>query len=118
MYGVPNWLDLSFLRGSELIQVCLGVHQVQFIFHPLGAIAVEGGWQLLGADGSVLDRSEPAPRVLAFQLHRLLGQRVARAQVDPPTSVAVQFEGGEVLRVFDSSKEHESFTIQPGDIVV
>src|SRR5262245_26525414 len=118
MYGVPDGLNLRFLHGSELIQVCLGLHQVQFIFHPEGAISVEGEWELLGADGSLLDRSEPAPRMLAFQLHRLLGQRVSQTQVNPPTSVAVQFESGEVLRVFDSSKEYESFTIQPGDVVV
>jgi hypothetical protein len=118
MYGVPNGLDLNFLHGSELIQVCLGVHQVQFHFHPVGTIAVEGEWELLRADGSALDRSEPAPRTLPFQLHRLLGQRVTRTQVDPPTSIAVWFESGELLRVYDSSKEYESFTIQPGDIVV
>ncbi len=118
MYGVPSELDLNFLHGSELIQVRLGVHQVQFIFHPVGAINVDGKWEHLGADGSVLDQSEPAPRTRPFQLHRLLGQRVTQTQVTPPTSIAVRFESGDTLRIFDSSKEYESFTIQPGDIVV
>jgi hypothetical protein len=118
MYGVPEGLDLRFLHGSELIQVCLGLHQVRFIFQPEGSISVEGEWELLGADGSILDRSEPAPRTLAFQLHRLLGQRVIQTQVNSPTSVAVVFESGELLRVFDSSKGYESFTIQPGNLVV
>jgi hypothetical protein len=118
MYGVPDGLDLRFLHGSELIHVGLGLCDVQFGFQPEGHISVEGEWELLGADGSILDRSEPAPRTSAFRLHRLLGQRVVQTHVNPPTSIAVQFEGGELLRIFDSWKQYESFSIQPGNVFV
>ena len=40
MYGVPADLDLAFLHGAELIQVCLGQYQLQFHFHPAGSISV------------------------------------------------------------------------------
>ena len=55
MYGVPVDLDLSFLHGAELIQVCLGQHQLQFHFHPVGSISVEGGWELRDAAGVRID---------------------------------------------------------------
>jgi len=46
MPGMSADLDLSFLLGAELIQVCLGVWQVQFHFHPPASVAVEGDWEL------------------------------------------------------------------------
>ena len=42
MYGVPADLDLSRFKDAELIQLCIGEGQVQFRFHPVGTISVEG----------------------------------------------------------------------------
>jgi hypothetical protein len=117
MFGIPEDLDLTFLHGRELVQVCLELYQVQFHFHPEGTVAVEGEWELLDVDGALLDRSKPPPRTEPFQLHLLLGQRVAESQIGPRW-IALRFVNGELLRVFDNSTKYESFSIQPGDIVV
>ena len=111
MYGVPKDLDLTYLHGAELIQVCLGVHQVQFHFHPRGILSVEGEWELRAADDSELDRSEPPPRTRPFELHRLLGPKVTDTVLAPPNWLAIRFERGELLRVFDDSEQYESFNI-------
>ena len=87
-------------------------------FHPAANISVEGEWNLYAPDGSELDRSRPSPRQEAFQLHRLLGQRVAASTVSSPNWIALRFEAGELLRISDSSKEYESFSIQPGNIFI
>ncbi len=118
MYGVPANLDLSFLHGADLIQVCLGQHQLQFHFHPVGSISVEGGWELRDAAGLLIDGRHDGPDRPPYQLHRLLGQRAAGSEVSAPGWFALRFAGGEVLRVFDDSKQYESFSIQPGDIFV
>lgn len=118
MYGVPADLNLTFLHGAELIQVCLGLSQLQFHFHPVGSIAVEGGWELLDADGARLDGWQDGPDRPPYQLHRLLGRRVAGSEVAAPDWFALRFEGGEVLRVFDDSPQYESFQIEPGGIIV
>ncbi len=118
MYGVPADLDLSFLHGEELIQVCLGQYQLQFHFHPVGSISVEGGWELRDAAGVRMDGHCQAPDRPPYQLHRLLGRRVARSEVAAPEWFALTFEGGEVLRVFDDLAQYESFSIQPGNIFV
>jgi hypothetical protein len=55
MYGVPSDLDLSFLCGAELIQVCLECHQLQFHFHPVGSIYVQGEWELMDAAAVQID---------------------------------------------------------------
>jgi hypothetical protein len=96
------------------------VYQVQFHFHPAGSISVEGAWELLTADGTCIDHhqgrdgSDRPP----YQLHRLLGHRVVGSEVCPPEWFALRFENGEVLRVFDDSAQYESFSIQPGKILV
>jgi hypothetical protein len=58
------------------------------------------------------------PRIEPFQLQRLLGQRVVSSELSSPLFIALRFDQGDTLRVFDSSAEFESFTIQSGGIVV
>jgi hypothetical protein len=118
VYGVPEDLDLQFLHGAELIQVCIGLYQVQFNFDLDASISVEQEWKLYAADGSELDWSRPPPRQEPFHLQRLLGQRVAATNVSSPDWIELRFEAGEVLRIVDSSKEYESFSIQPGNIFI
>jgi hypothetical protein len=111
MHGVPPDLDLAFLDSAELTYVGIGVHQIQLSFHPTGAIGIEGGWELLAADGSKIDGLMPVPRSVPYQLHLLLGQRVVRTKISAPAWFAIEFERGELLRVFDDSRQYESFSV-------
>jgi hypothetical protein len=118
MYGVPANLDLSFLHGAELVQICLGQFQLQFHFHPIGSISVEGGWELLHAAGQRIDGSCDVSDRPPYQLHRLLGLKVLSSEISAPDWFTLTFESGEMLRVFDDSEQFESFSIQPGNIFV
>lgn len=118
MYGVPATLDLSFLSGAELSQVHLMAHQVNFVFDPNGRFVVWGDWQLLGPDGSEIDRHHPWPRSEPFQFHHLLGRQVINWSLAPPQSLSIHFEGGLELRLIDSSAQYESFTVEPGGVIV
>jgi hypothetical protein len=118
MYGVPLDLDLSFLHGAELIQICLGLYQLQFHFHPTGLISVEGEWELVNSDGLRIDGWHDGPDRPPYQLRALLGQRVADSVLSAPEWFALRFEGGDTLRVFDDSTQYESFQIHPGNIIV
>lgn len=118
MYGVPEDLDLRFLHGAELIQVCLGQYQVKLHFHPAGSISVEGGWELSDENGARLDGHHEGPDRPPYQLHRLLGRQVVTSEVSAPDWFSLRFASGEALKVFDDSEQFESFSIQPGNIVV
>jgi hypothetical protein len=111
VYGVPMDLDITYLHGASLIQVCLGEYQLQFHFHPKGSISVEGRWELRDAAGGLLDRLYDGEKRPPYQLHRLLGQKVIGTEVSAPDWCAIKFEEGEVLRFFDDSKQFESFQI-------
>ncbi|MGL6074086.1 MAG: hypothetical protein ACRC8S_07995 [Fimbriiglobus sp.] len=117
MYGVPADLDLSFLIGAALYQVHLMPYQLNLVFDPDARFFVEGDWELV-ADGVVVDRHQPWPRQEPYHWHRVLDRRVVGWSVSPPKSLAVEFEGGLVLRLYDSSEHYESFLIEPGCIVV
>lgn len=114
MYGVPPDLDLSFLRGAELIQIRLGVYDVQFCFQPDAVLSTGDSWSLFDADGTLIDSGMPFPRP-PFQLHLLLGQRVTETVISAPTHLELVFERGERLRFSDTSEQFESFTINPGE---
>ena len=120
MHGVPADLDLTFLQGATLEQVCIGAYQFWFHFDPVGTIAVEGEWELRDAAGNLMDRfidqnvTDRGP----FEIHRLLGRQVVATEVAAPTSIALRFDNGLELRIFDSSPQYESFSIQPGNIYI
>jgi len=118
MPGIPADLDLSFLRGVELTQVCLGAWQVQFHFTPSASIAVEGNWELADEAGRIIDRSSDTMREQPFHLHLLLQRVVVGVELSAPLSFALRFTGGLILRVFVRSDGYESFSIQPGGIFV
>jgi hypothetical protein len=80
VYGVPEDLDLQFLHGAEVIEVCIGLYQVQFIFHPEANVSVEGAWILYAAHGSQLDRSRPSPRQEPFSIASTAGATGGRNQ--------------------------------------
>ena len=109
MHGVSANLDLSFLHGAELEQVRLGLYQLQFHFHPVGSISVEGGWELFDVSGKVIDRRCEGPDRPAYQIHRLLGRRVVGSEVSAPSWFALRFDSGDTLRVFDDSDRYECF---------
>jgi hypothetical protein len=104
--------------GGRLTQICFGEHQVNFHFHPEGMISVEGEWELIGCDGGETGGRGQERSRSASEVCRLLGQHVVETQVSAPSWFSLRFSNGELLRVFDSSEEYESFSIQPGDVFV
>lgn len=119
MHGVPNNLTFEPFRGATLTQLALGEFQLQFHFSsPQLGIYIEGDWEIRNSAGEIIDRSLPNNQRDSFRAHRLLGRSIVRSEVDPPQSFTLHFDNGWSLSVFDSSKQYESFSIQPGDIYV
>lgn len=121
MHGIPADLDLAFLVGSEVVQVCLGSFDIRVHFQPEASIHITGGdWELKNEAGQIIDRASDAPAHERgpFLLHRLLGRRVRTIEVGPPDWLEVVFEEGLALRIIDDSEQYESFEIQPSGLIV
>jgi hypothetical protein len=121
MYGMPEDLDLAFLIGSEVVQVCIAGFDVQVRFDPEALIHIMGGdWELKDDGGQIIDRAPdalPRDRGPSF-LPCLVGHRVVAIEVSPPDWLEVRFEGGLALRIIDDSEHYESFEIQPLGLIV
>ncbi|QDU26810.1 hypothetical protein ETAA8_18930 [Anatilimnocola aggregata] len=120
MYGVPADLDLSFLIGGELSQVCIGTYQFQFHFTPTGTISVTARWDLRSETGQLVDThsGEFDPDRGPFHFQRIIGQRVVAITIAAPQSLTIRFANGLGLTVFDDNPHFESFQIDPGNIIV
>jgi hypothetical protein len=130
MNGVPADLDLTPFIGADLTLICVGPFWLQFRFSTGasgGTIGVEGSWSLSDANGSTIDESDdesdepvgmsPGNRG-GWRLRELLNDKVESGQVDPPRSFSLTFASGHRLTIFDDNYQHESFSIEPGDIHV
>ncbi len=106
MYGVPPDLDLSRFQGAKLVRIVLSESQVDFDFEPESSITVEGHWEVRDVAGE------------RETVEVLRGGVVVATRVKPPRSIALEFDGGSILEIFDSSEQYESFSIQPGNIYV
>jgi hypothetical protein len=118
MYGVPSDLNLTAFHGRTLTQIWLGEFQLQFNFADEAHLSVEGAWQLLTDDGTLIDVGVRGRQPTEYRLHCLLGRTVLHSEVHAPEWIDLHFSGGVTLRVFDDSAEYVSFSIQPGDIYV
>ena len=68
--------------------------------------------------GRLVDQAQVTADRDAYSVHLLLGRKVMGTRVDAPKSIALRFDSGHELEVFDSSPNHELFTVQPGDLIV
>jgi hypothetical protein len=120
LYGVPEDLDLSAFRAATLDSIELGryIFHLRFSMEPPAMISIEGDWELRDSAGRLLDQQmEPQDRD-AYRIHVLLGCAVSDFEVDAPESFLLRFDSGHTLRIFDRSPQYESFSIQPGNIIV
>lgn len=51
MNGLPPGTDLSFLRGVELLQVCVGAKELILTFHPDMSVTIDGTFQVEASGG-------------------------------------------------------------------
>jgi hypothetical protein len=118
MNGLPENVQLGFLVGQELIQVCAGRHEIQLHFDGGASISAEGVIVYVDSAGAEtrFDRPSPATPVLL----ELLNQTIEAARGTSDGTLHLRFEGGECLNVYDSNESYESYTIrhQGGIIVV
>jgi hypothetical protein len=107
MYGLPKDFDGSFLVGRTLEMVCFNQTQVYLHFDEHVSIAIESAFSC-GTE-EVVD----VP-VKESHLMELLGSSVSVARGDENGTLGLLFDGGQVLKIYDTTKQYESYTITYG----
>jgi hypothetical protein len=112
MFGLAPETDLSFLRGVELLQVCIGANEVILAFHPNVTITIEGTFQV-EVPGSTAEVFDDA-RSSAASLVTLLEGTVKSVAWEESGTVRLDFTSGAALEIYDSQEHYESFQITHG----
>ena len=119
MYGLRKKIDLSFLRGREVIQIAIGVYQTQFGFDEDVRISVEGGFSYFDGQNDSVWKPEPGFEQIAARTVALLGATVETFEAREDGTLTLNFSNGHRLIIPDSSKEYESYDItRPGQTIV
>ncbi len=109
MYGIPAGIDWTFIIGTELQQLCIGIHQLSLQFSGDVAIGVECDFEHAGHPAAASQcRGLPgrAPSLIS-----LLGSRVDAVAREGGRVLVLSFSNGEQLRILDSNESFESFQI-------
>lgn len=117
MYGLPRNIDLSFLNGREVIQVAIGIFQVQFGFDEDATICVHSQFTHFDGHQDWTWTPEPSKVQVAARALSLLGATVERVQTHEDGTLILSFSSGHRLTLVDS-KEYESYEIRrPGETI-
>jgi len=119
MYGLKKEIDLSFLTGRELIQLAVGVYQVQFGFDEDVRISVESEFRYFDGQAEWIWRPEPGSSSIAARAVALLGATIESFGSNTDGTLTLAFSDQHGLTILDSSKQYESYDItRPGQTIV
>jgi hypothetical protein len=119
MYGLSKDLDLNFLNGREVIQVAIGVYQIQFGFDEDVRISVEGQFSYFDGHDEWVWTPDPGGAQIAARAVALLGATIESFQGHEDGTLKLIFSSGQRLIILDNSKEYESYDItRPGSTIV
>jgi hypothetical protein len=107
MNGLPDDLDVSFLLGRRLEQVCFGVSQVKLHFD-------KGVW--IDSEGEIsVDLTSMTAESGA--LRELLGHSVDSASREGEGDLVLILNGRRIV-IHDSNVDYESYTIGRADLQI
>ncbi len=117
MYGLDKNLDLGFLIGKNLLQICVGSFQVILNFDANVSISIESTF-----DCGSEDKSKRTGNLLetAPSLFHLLGKHIKEIKIEDEGTLVLTFSDGTIVRLYDSNAATESYQINSlkGSVIV
>jgi len=111
MYGLKKETDLSFLTGRELIQVAIGLYQIQFGFDEDVTVSVEAEFRYFDGQEEWIWLQEPSSPQVAARTVAMLGASITSFQSNENGTLALMFLNGHRVTILDSFREYESYDI-------
>jgi hypothetical protein len=115
MYGLDPEIDLSFFIGTEVIQVCIAIHQIQVHLDEGISLSIEGAFQYVDKEGNFFKWDGPEKRNEAASICSLLGMVVSAVEAKSDGTLTLKFSGRQSITILDDDKQRESYQIsRPG----
>jgi len=119
MYGLKKEIDLSFLVGRELIQLAIGLYQVQFHFDEDVTVSVEAEFCYFDSQDKWNWRQDPISPQVAARTVAILGATITGFESNENGTLALMFSNGHSLTILDPVKQYESYSItRPGQTII
>lgn len=109
MYGLPADVNLDFLVGARLTQVCVGQNEVILNFDTDASIMIAS--DVLIAPGELPSQDLGDAAAIGAALLPLLGQTLQSASGETGGTTTLTWRGGVMLEIRDTWPEWESYTI-------
>src|ERR1043166_1494475 len=110
MYGLDKSVDLKFLVGKELLQVCIGVYQVVLNFTAEISISIESSCRLVCEGERVFDLYANDPKS-SKNLVCLLGLSIEDVLNEGRGEIRLFFSKINTLTLMDNNANTESYMI-------
>jgi hypothetical protein len=110
MHRLPKDFDASVMAGRTLEQVCFNSNQIALHFDDGLSIVIESAYSHV-TDPTIGGHHILAIPVSTSDLMQLLQCRVSRASGDDQGTLTLLFENDQTLKIYDTSNEYESYTI-------
>lgn len=117
MYRIPADLDLNDILGSAIHFIGWGRYQMQFHFHSGRKIFVEGKIELY-RNNQVISTWNDQDQWSNLFIQDVLEIKVKNYLVESERVLAIDFENGYTLRLYDDSDQYESMQLEPGTIII
>lgn len=113
MYGLSSDRDLGFFVGRQLQQVCIGYNEAILNFDDDVSLTIETD---IGHKSSARELIALYKMIFpsAPTLISLINSTITGASAVPPGTLALEFSSGDILEIYDSSSEYESYQIWHG----
>ena len=109
MYPLEKNIDLSFLNGRRLLQVCIESHQILLNFDQDLTITVEEDCLLsIGSDLKAISAAEPTE---SKELAQLLDCVIEQAKPVDQANLLLEFSGQRHLTLIGASDKYECYSI-------
>jgi hypothetical protein len=116
MYGLPKDVDLRFLNGIELQQICIGLHDVILNFTDQVTITVQT--RFIHKSCLQFSGKEEVIPLSACTLPTLLGKQITSFTNEINGTLVLTFSNGETLTLVDDSPDYESYVITHSDQII
>lgn len=117
MYGLPPNVDLGFLKGKRLIQICVGANDLILRFDEDGVSIVITSLIGIHVRSNIYKRYSDF-RESASSVVKFLDDSVTGVHGEPDGTLTVEFRGGGKFRVYDDSEHFESYVIHNKEKVI
>jgi hypothetical protein len=104
-------VDLSFLIGQSLVQICFGSHQIQFNLSEGAGVQAESRVVLSTAAGA-FEFNQPYDK--AGELLLLLDAEIGKAEIESNGDLLLGFSNERALKIVNDEGPYESYQISGG----